>query len=47
MARKRLVAAPDCGLGLPSEKLVEAKLQVMCKVAGIFWKIILYIHFSS
>jgi 5-methyltetrahydropteroyltriglutamate--homocysteine methyltransferase len=33
--RRRLVIAPDCGLGLLSAKLAEAKLRVMCKAARI------------
>lgn len=33
--RGRLVIAPDCGLGLLSAKLAEAKLRVMCKAASI------------
>ncbi|MFT4959804.1 MAG: 5-methyltetrahydropteroyltriglutamate--homocysteine methyltransferase [Paracoccaceae bacterium] len=32
--RDRLVVAPDCGLGLLSPKLAEAKLTVMCQAAA-------------
>lgn len=33
--RDRLVVAPDCGLGLLSADLAEAKLTVMCKAAAL------------
>ena len=33
--RKRLVVAPDCGLGLLSANLAEAKLRVMCQAAAL------------
>jgi 5-methyltetrahydropteroyltriglutamate--homocysteine methyltransferase len=33
--RKRLVIAPDCGLGLLSANLAEAKLRVMCQAAAL------------
>ena len=32
--RERLVVAPDCGLGLLSPELAEAKLKVMCSAAA-------------
>ena len=32
--RKRLVIAPDCGLGLLNSKLAEAKLKVMCEAVS-------------
>ena len=33
--RDRLVIAPDCGLGLLSPELAEAKLRVMCQAAAL------------
>jgi len=33
--RDRLVVAPDCGLGLLSARMAEAKLTVMCKAAAM------------
>ncbi|MGR3661648.1 MAG: hypothetical protein ACU0CA_10760 [Paracoccaceae bacterium] len=33
--RDRLVVAPDCGLGLLSAELAEAKLRVMCEAAAL------------
>ena len=32
--KKRLVIAPDCGLGLLNAKLAEAKLKVMCEAVS-------------
>ena len=32
----RLVLAPDCGLGMLSENIINQKLQVMAKVARQF-----------
>ena len=33
--RNRLVIAPDCGLGLLTRELAEAKLSAMCRAAAM------------